>query len=164
MAIIEVSKLSKTYSIENLQTRAVDSISFRIEEGGIVGLLGPNGAGKTTILKLLTGLLFQKVERLKVLNFIPWERKNELRRQISFIMGQKEQLWWDLPSTKSFILNKEIYGIEDRSFTERLENLSELLNVKDLLNIQIRKLSLDERMKMENNWHLITLTKSSILR
>ena len=94
------------------ETRAADGVTFRIEEGEFVGFLGPNGAGKTTVLKMLSGLLHPTAGRASVLGFTPWERKNEMKRQFSLLMGQKNALWWDLPARESLELNRAIYGIE----------------------------------------------------
>lgn len=132
-----------------LYTEAVKGISFSIRRGEFVGYIGPNGAGKTTTLKLLSGLLYPTNGKVSVLGFIPWERKNDFRRQIAFVMGQKSQLWWDLPAIESFLLNKEIYAIPRKIFDERVDYLTSLLKVKDLLNIPVRNLSLGERMKFE---------------
>jgi ABC-2 type transport system ATP-binding protein len=132
-----------------LNTEAVKGISFNIGRGEFVGYIGPNGAGKTTTLKLLSGLLYPIEGKAEVLGFTPWERKNDFRRQIAFVMGQKTQLWWDLPAMESFFLNKEIYEIPHKTFDERVDYLASLLDVKELLNIPVRNLSLGERMKLE---------------
>ncbi len=129
--------------------RAVDGINFDIEPGEMVGFLGPNGAGKTTTLKMLSGLIYPTTGSVSVMGFVPWERKNEYRRQFALLMGQKNQLWWDLPANESFRLHKEIYHIEDESFRNVLGDLTELLDVKNLLDQPVRELSLGERMKME---------------
>ena len=134
---------------ETLYKEAVKGISFAIDEGEMVGFIGPNGAGKTTTLKMLSGILYPTSGKASVIGYTPWERKDEFKRQISIVMGQKNQLWWDLPASESFYLNKYIYEIEENKFKSRLEELCELLDVKDLLNIQVRRLSLGERMKME---------------
>ncbi len=128
---------------------AVDDISFSLDGGELVGFIGPNGAGKTTTLKCLSGLLYSSRGEIKVLGFTPFDRKNEFLRQISLIMGQKNQLWWDLPAIDTFLLNKEIYEISDETFKKTLNELVELLDVADVLKIQVRKLSLGQRMKME---------------
>jgi ABC-2 type transport system ATP-binding protein len=128
---------------------ALDNISFTIEKGNIIGLLGPNGAGKTTILKILSGLILPSNGYVNVAGFNPFERKKEFKKKISFVMGQKSQLWWDLPAIQSFILNKHIYEIDNRLFNERLNYLVEIFNIKDYLNIQVRKLSFGQRMKLE---------------
>jgi len=131
------------------QVRAVDGIDFTIEPGEIVGFLGPNGAGKTTTLKILSGLIFPTEGEVRVLGFVPWERKNSYRRQFALLMGQKNQLWWDLPAAESFRLHKEIYSIDDAQFQTVQDELTEMLQVKNLLNQPVRELSLGERMKLE---------------
>ena len=128
---------------------AVDDVSFSIDKGEFVGFIGPNGAGKTTTMKCLSGLLYPTSGQVKVLGYTPWERKRSFLRQISLVMGQKNQLWWDLPAIDSFSLNKEIYEIEDKFYKERLGELVELLEMKDFLNVQVRKLSLGQRMRCE---------------
>lgn len=132
-----------------LEVEALAGVSFSIQAGEFVGYLGPNGAGKTTTLKVLTGLLYPTSGTVEVLGFTPWRRHDEFRRQITFVMGQKEQLWWDLPARESFLLNKEIYRIPQESFDQQLAYLGELLAVKDLLDVPVRNLSLGERMKLE---------------
>lgn len=129
--------------------RAVNDISFEIHTGELVGFIGPNGAGKTTTLKCLSGLLYPTSGQIKVLEYTPYERKNAYLKQIALVMGQKNQLWWDLPAQETFLLNKEIYEISDDQYKKTLSELVELLDVGDLLKVQVRKLSLGERMKME---------------
>jgi ABC-2 type transport system ATP-binding protein len=131
------------------EVHAVKGVSFTIDEGELVGFLGPNGAGKTTTLKMLSGILFPTSGRADILGYTPWERKNEYLRQISLVMGQKNQLWWDLPALDSFLLLKEIYEVPDAEYKERLDELTTLLDIAALLNTQVRKLSLGERMKCE---------------
>jgi ABC-2 type transport system ATP-binding protein len=131
------------------ETRASDSVSFHIEEGEFVGFLGPNGAGKTTVLKMLSGLLNPTSGDARVLGFVPWERRNEMKRQFSLLMGQKNALWWDLPAQESLELNRAIYGIDRSRFKKVVDGLSELLEVQDKMNVMVRELSLGERMKME---------------
>jgi ABC-2 type transport system ATP-binding protein len=131
------------------ETRAADGVSFQIEQGELVGFLGPNGAGKTTVLKMLSGLLNPTSGEAQVLGFVPWERSNELKRQFSLVMGQKNALWWDLPAQESLELNRAIYGIERDRFRKVVSGLSELLDVTDKMNVMVRELSLGERMKME---------------
>jgi len=166
MAIIEVSNLSKSFkqyrkepglvgSLKSLfkreyfDIRAVDDISFRIEEGEAVGFIGPNGAGKTTTLKMLSGILYPSSGEVSVLGYTPSERKNEFLKQYALVMGQKSQLWWDLPPLEGFLLNKEIYEVGDKKYKEAVENLSEILGVEKVLKIPVRKLSLGQRMKCE---------------
>src|ERR1041385_4645587 len=131
------------------ETRAADRVSFKIEEGEFVGFLGPNGAGKTTVLKMLSGLLNPTGGEARVLGFTPWERRNEMKRQFSLLMGQKNALWWDLPAQESLELNRAIYGIDPTHFRKIVGGLTELLDVKDKLDVMVRELSLGERMKME---------------
>src|SRR5467141_3628682 len=166
MPMIETSGLTKvdrTYrkerglwgSIKGLvwrrydETRAVDHVSFQIETGEFVGFLGPNGAGKTTVLKMLSGLLNPTSGDARVLGFVPWERRNEMKRQFSLLMGQKNALWWDLPAQESLELNRAIYGIDRDRFNKVVGGLAELLEVTDKMNVMVRELSLGERMKME---------------
>ena len=131
------------------ETRAADAVSFQIEEGEFVGFLGPNGAGKTTVLKMLSGLLNPTGGQARVLGFVPWERRNEMKRQFSLLMGQKNALWWDLPAQESLELNRAIYGIDRDRFNKVVGGLAELLEVTDKMNVMVRELSLGERMKME---------------
>jgi ABC-2 type transport system ATP-binding protein len=128
---------------------ALKEVSFTIEPGAFVGLIGANGAGKTTLLKILAGLIPPSSGEATVMGFKPFDRTMEFRHTISLVMGQKAQLWWDLPATDAFDLLKAIYEIPEAKYRERLETLSELLDVKRLLQTQIRRLSLGERMKME---------------
>jgi ABC-2 type transport system ATP-binding protein len=163
---IKVSGLSKSFdyykkelglknSVRNLFHReklikaAVRDISFEVAEGEIVGFLGPNGAGKTTTLKMLSGIVHPTQGQASVLGFTPWERKKAFKMQFAIVMGQKNQLWWDLPANESLYLNKCIYEIADREYQVTLAELTELLDVRDLLSVQVRRLSLGERMKME---------------
>ncbi len=131
------------------QVKAVDNISFQIESGELVGFIGPNGAGKTTTLKTLSGLLYPTGGEVSVLGFKPWDRKPEFQKQFALVMGQKNQLWWDLPAQETFELNKAIYEVPDQQYQATLKKLVKLLDVKDILNIQVRKLSLGQRMKCE---------------
>ena len=128
---------------------AVDRISFGIERGEVVGLLGPNGAGKTTTLKMLSGLLYTTSGDLEVLGFTPSDRKHDYLRRIALVMGQKSMLWWDIPAMESLLLHKDMYGLDKDEFEHNVAELAELLDVQDLLNIQVRKVSLGERMKLE---------------
>lgn len=134
---------------ETLIKEAVRDVSFSVEKGEMLALLGPNGAGKTTTLKLLSGILYPTSGEATVNGFVPWERKNEFKRGFSIVMGQKNQLWWDLPASDSLYLNKCIFGVDDAEYRRTVEELAELLDVKDLMNVQVRRLSLGERMKME---------------
>lgn len=134
----------KYYDVE-----AVDGISFNINEGELVGFIGPNGAGKTTTLKVLSGLLYPTSGEIKVLGFEPFKRQPQFQKQFSLVMGQKNQLWWDLPAWESFILNKEIYEVPDEQFNKVVKELSQMLEIEDILKVQVRKLSLGQRMKCE---------------
>ena len=166
MSLIEVSGLTKTFrtykkqpglagAVKGLfhrkyeQTVAVKDVSFTVEPGELVGFLGPNGAGKTTTLKMLSGLLYPTNGSARVLGYVPWERDDGYRRQFALLLGQKNQLWWDLPALESLELNAKIYGIAAPAFERTVAEMSELLAVKDKLNVMVRELSLGERMKME---------------
>lgn len=166
MALIEVSHLTKTYEYykkeaglgaalrglfkrEKLFTTAVNDVSFSIEEGEFVGFLGPNGAGKTTTLKMLSGILYPTSGEARVMGYTPWERRKEFQKQFAIVMGQKNQLWWDLPAVDSFVLNKEIYEISDRHYKNTLNELTDLLDISDIIDRPVRKLSLGQRMKAE---------------
>ena len=132
-----------------IDKHALKGVSLEVKAGEIVGLVGPNGAGKTTLVKALAGIIHPTSGTAQVLGHIPWERKNEFRRQIALIMGLKAQLWWDLPAADCFLLLKEIYRLPDKEFRRNLDHLVKALDLRDQLNIQIRRLSLGERMKME---------------
>ncbi len=143
------NSLKNLFFREKLKKDAVCGISFQIEEGEMVGFLGPNGAGKTTTLKMLSGILHPTGGKADVLGFTPWERKKAFKMKFAIVMGQKNQLWWDLPANESLYLNKCIYEIDDAAYKATLGELTDLLDVRDLLNVQVRRLSLGERMKME---------------
>ncbi len=131
------------------QTLAVKDVTFSVAPGELVGFLGPNGAGKTTTLKMLAGLLHPTSGKAQVLGYVPWERDDGYRRQFALLLGQKNQLWWDLPARESLDLNAKIYGIPRDLFERTVAEMTELLAVKDKLNVMVRELSLGERMKME---------------
>ena len=166
MPIIEASGLAKTYRVyqkkeglfgalcglfhrEYKEVKAVDDVSFTIEPGEIVGFLGPNGAGKTTTLKMLSGLIYPSAGAATVLGHVPWEREDAFRRRFALVMGQKNQLWWDLPAADSFQLHREIYSLPLDQFNQTLGELAEMFGVKELTRQPVRELSLGERMKME---------------
>lgn len=128
---------------------AVRDFSLNIEPGKIVALLGPNGAGKTTLMKMFTGIIVPSSGSLEVLGYDPWDRSVQFRKRIALVMGQKSQLWWDIPAMDSLRLLKAYYEISETDFKERVAELSEILEVQKLLHIQVRKLSLGERMKLE---------------
>ena len=131
------------------ETRAADHISFTIAEGELVGFLGPNGAGKTTTLKMLSGLIYPTSGSARVAGFDPTKRENAYRRLFALVLGQKNQLWWDLPAIESFYLLRAIYGLPPDQFKATLDELVTLLDVGKKLNVMVRELSLGERMKME---------------
>ena len=143
------SSLRNLFFRKSLTKNAVKGISFDIEEGEFVGFLGPNGAGKTTTLKMLSGIMFPTDGTATVLGYVPWKREEAFKKQFSIVMGQKNQLWWDLPAIESLYLNKCIYEIDDVDYRKTLDKLSEYLDVREILNIQVRRLSLGERMKLE---------------
>ena len=131
------------------ETRAADGVSFSIKEGELVGFLGPNGAGKTTTLKMLSGLIYPTSGSARVAGFDPTKRENEYRRLFALVLGQKNQLWWDLPAIESFYLLRAIYGLDHAAYRQTLDELVTLLGVGPKLNVMVRELSLGERMKME---------------
>ncbi len=166
MPVIEVQGLTKTFRTykkrpgfigalkglfhrQHELTYAVKEVGFKVEEGELVGFLGPNGAGKTTTLKMLSGLLYPTRGSASVLGYTPWKRDDGYRRQFALLLGQKNQLWWDLPAYESLELNAKIYGIARPAFQRTVDELTEMLNVGDKLNVMVRELSLGERMKME---------------
>jgi ABC-2 type transport system ATP-binding protein len=166
MIAVDVRQLRKTYrvfrkreglwaSVKGLFRReyepvhAVAGVSFQIDQGEMVAFLGPNGAGKTTTLKLLSGLIYPTSGEATVLGYVPWKREIAYRRRFALVMGQKNQLWWDLPAQESFRLHKEIYRIDPADFDRRLDELTGLLEVRKLVGQPVRELSLGERMRME---------------
>lgn len=134
---------------EYREVRAVRGIDLTVEKGEFVAFLGPNGAGKTTTLKLLSGVIHPTSGTASVMGYVPWKRENAYRRKFALVMGQKNQLWWDLPAGESFRLHQHIYRIELEAFQRRLDELTDLLGVSTLLKQPVRELSLGERMKME---------------
>jgi ABC-2 type transport system ATP-binding protein len=137
------------FTREKTEVEAVKGISLTVEQGELVGFLGPNGAGKTTTLKMLSGILYPSSGKAEVLGYSPQDRKPEMLRQISLVMGNKMQLWWDLPAWDSFVVLRELYEVPDAQFKQRSEFLIETLQLTDKVNTQVRKLSLGERMKCE---------------
>ncbi len=166
MPAIEARNLRKVYvsnrkepgvagSIRGLFTRqkveleAVKGITLDVAQGEIVGFLGPNGAGKTTTLKMLTGILHPTSGQARVLGYVPFRRDYDMLRQIALVMGNKQQLWWDLPAWDSFVVLRELYDVDSRAFKQRTDYLLEALDLTDKVNTQVRRLSLGERMKCE---------------
>jgi ABC-2 type transport system ATP-binding protein len=163
---IHVSRLSKTYFVpereaglraalkslvrrRNREVKAVDHISFEIAPGEVVGFLGPNGAGKTTTLKMLSGLLYPTDGEARVLGHVPSKREKDFLRQITLVMGNRNQLQWDIPALDSFDLNRAIYRLPETEFRRTRDEFIELLELQDLVQKPVRNLSLGERMKME---------------
>lgn len=166
MALISVSHLSRYFQVFDKQpglaasiksmfyrpertVKAVDDVSFEIDKGELIGFIGPNGAGKTTTLKCLSGLLYPTSGKISILGFAPAERKNEYLKQIGFVMGQKNQLWWDIPPQETFLLNKAIYEISDADYKKRLDFFVDNLDIEKIIQVQTKKLSLGQRMKCE---------------
>src|SRR5688572_4852033 len=137
------------FTREYEEVAAAKNVSFKMTQGELVGFLGPNGAGKTTTLKMLAGLLYPSSGTADVLGYIPWERADGYRRQFALLLGQKNQLWWDLPARESLELNARIYGISPEKFEKTVDELTALLAVREKLGVMVRELSLGERMKME---------------
>jgi ABC-2 type transport system ATP-binding protein len=166
MSVITVEELSKVYPVAvkepgfsgtlrhffnrtYRQVKAVQKVSFQIEPGEVVGFLGPNGAGKTTTLKMLTGLIYPSSGKVEVVGHNPFLREPEFLKKITLLMGQKQQLIWDLPALDSLRINAEVYGISDADFHRRVGELTEMLSLEEKLTQPVRKLSLGERMKAE---------------
>ena len=166
MAIIEIEGLAKSYrvyqkkeglaaSLKGLfrrkyrEVQAVRGIDLQVEPGEFVAFLGPNGAGKTTTLKLLSGVINPTSGKATVMGHVPWKRENSYRRRFALVMGQKNQLWWDLPAQESFRLHQQIYPIPADEFKQNFDELADLLEIRDLVQQPVRELSLGERMKME---------------
>jgi ABC-2 type transport system ATP-binding protein len=166
MSVIEIRGLKKSYRVyhkkeglraalqglfhrEYREVEAVRGIDLNVEVGEFVAFLGPNGAGKTTTLKLLSGVINPTGGEARVLGYVPWQRDNAYRRRFALVMGQKNQLWWDLPAAESFRLHQQIYRIDPVEYGRTQDELVDLLDVRRLLNQPVRELSLGERMKME---------------
>ncbi len=166
MSIVVVSDLSKVYPVAVKEPglkgtithffrrtyrsiEAVKQVSFEIQPGEVVGFLGANGAGKTTTLKMLTGLIHPSAGKVRVADHVPFRRKAAFLQQITLVMGQKQQLIWDLPALDSLKINAAIYGISDKDYRQRVGELTEMLSLQGKLNQAVRKLSLGERMKAE---------------
>lgn len=139
------SFFSRDYQLK----KAVMDFNLDVQAGEIVGLLGPNGAGKTTLMKMFTGIIVPTSGELRILGHRPHERDKVFRKKIALVMGQKSQLWWDIPAMDSFLLLQKYYEIPNDKFDKKIKEMSELLGVKELLHVHVRKLSLGERMKLE---------------
>ncbi|HEX2912763.1 MAG TPA: ATP-binding cassette domain-containing protein [Chloroflexia bacterium] len=164
--VIETSKLTRSFRIYNkregfkgsliglfnrtyTEKKAAYDLDIKIAEGEVVAFLGPNGAGKTTTLKMLSGLLHPSSGEARVLGYEPWKREHDFLRQIALVMGQRNQLWWDLPAIESFNLQRDIYEIPEQLYRQRLNRIIEVLELEKIVNTAVRKLSLGERMKCE---------------
>lgn len=141
--------LKSIFAPQKKTIHALTNISFSIQSGELVGFIGPNGAGKTTTMKALSGLLYPTAGFVEVVDYNPWERNPAYLKQISLVMGQKNQLWWDLPAISTFELNKAIYDLPTREYEANLNELTTLLEVKNLVSVPVRKLSLGQRMRLE---------------
>src|SRR5207248_2980687 len=165
-AIVTAERLSKTFRVKvrdpglkgalaalvrprYRDVHAVRDVTFQIEPGEIVAFLGPNGAGKTTTLKMLTGLLYPTTGRVEVAGVVPWTGGRDFKRRIALVLGNRQQLVWDLPPEETFLLNRAIYDIAEAAYGERLAELVDLLELRDVLEKPVRQLSLGERMKCE---------------
>ncbi|HXH61841.1 MAG TPA: ATP-binding cassette domain-containing protein [Fimbriimonadaceae bacterium] len=166
MTVIEAKGLRKVYSVtrkksglwgavsslirpERDRVEAVKGIDLRIEKGEIVGFLGPNGAGKTTTIKMLSGIMYPTSGQASVLGYVPWRRERDMLARIALVMGNKQQLWWDLPAVESFRVLRVMYDVPETEYERRLAFLTEELDLADKLDVQVRKMSLGERMKCE---------------
>ncbi len=141
--------LRALFARQSLTRRAISNFSFTLESGGVIGLIGPNGAGKTTLIKMLAGILRPTEGRAQVLGYDPAQAADAYKKQFALVMGQKSQLWWDLPAVDTFLLNQAIYEIPEEVFRRNLERYAEMFDVRALLKVPVRQLSLGERMKME---------------
>ena len=166
MSFIEVKQISKTFRVakkksglkesiksffkrEFIDVKAVEDISFSIEEGEIVGYIGPNGAGKSTTIKILSGILIPDSGECKIAGMIPWEDRVRYVKKIGVVFGQRSQLWWDIPAEDTFDLLKDIYEIPEEEYQATKEDLINRLNLQDIINIPVRQLSLGQRMRCE---------------
>lgn len=176
MVAIELKDVNKYYKVNQVDqgikgalrgiihpqkkiVHAVKNVSFTVEENEIVGLIGYNGAGKTSILKMISGIMYPSSGEIRVLGYKPWERMNEFKKNITFVMGNKNQIWWDLPASESFELTRKIYNVEYSQYKNSIDYLVDLFEVKDILKTQVRNLSLGQRMKCEIINSLIHLPK-----
>ena len=142
-------KSTKVIVLSNKTSKGLIDVISLFESGITCCVIGMSGVGKTTLIKLMVGLLHPTSGSIEINNYIPWKRNHDFLKMITVVMGQKNQLWWDIPATESFLLNKRIYQIDDKSYNQMLNEMIELLDVKDKIHTQVRRLSLGERMKME---------------
>ena len=166
MSFIEVKDLNKTFKVvkkesglkgaiksfikrEYIEIQAVKNVSFNIEKGEILGYIGPNGAGKSTTIKILSGILTPDTGKAKVGKMTPWKDRKKYVKNIGVVFGQRSQLWWDIPAIDTFELLKDIYDISDSDYERVKDDLIEKLNLKDIVNIPVRQLSLGQRMRCE---------------
>ena len=166
MSFIEVSNITKTFKVVEKKSglkesfksffkrdykiiEAIKDISFKVEKGEIVGYIGPNGAGKSNTIKILSGILTPTSGKCKIGKMIPWENRKEYVKKIGVVFGQRSQLWWDIPAEDTFDLLKDIYNIEENKYQKIKEELVEKLNLKDIINVPVRQLSLGQRMRCE---------------
>src|SRR5256885_9571164 len=164
--VVDVRELRKTFRVTEREeglaatlrsfvrrhrkdVNAVAGITFRIDPGEVVGFLGPNGAGKTTTLKMLSGLLDPGAGEARVVEFVPWRRENAYLKRMTLLMGNRSQLVWDIPAADSFRVLQEIYRIPEEQFRDTVKELTELLELQELVHKPVRNLSLGERMKVE---------------
>ncbi len=166
MSFINVSSISKTFKVAKRNSglksaiksffkreykiiNAISNVSFSIEKGEIVGYIGPNGAGKSTTIKILSGILTPSSGKCKVSGMSPWENREEYVKKIGVVFGQRSQLWWDIPASDTFDLLKDVYDINEEEYHKTKEDLIDKLNLKDIINVPVRQLSLGQRMRCE---------------
>ena len=166
MSFIDVKHISKTFKVAKRKSglfaslksffkrnyiyiEAIKDISFQIEKGEIIGYIGPNGAGKSTTIKILSGILVPDSGECRINGLTPWKDREKYTKDIGVVFGQRSQLWWDIPAEDTFDLLKEIYKIDDKEYQKNKEKLINLLNIKDIINIPVRNLSLGQRMRCE---------------
>ena len=166
MSFIDVKHISKTFKVAKRKSglfaslksffkrnyiyiEAIKDISFQIEKGEIIGYIGPNGAGKSTTIKILSGILVPDNGECRINGLIPWKDREKYTKDIGVVFGQRSQLWWDIPAEDTFDLLKEIYKIDEKEYQKNKEELINLLNIKDIINIPVRNLSLGQRMRCE---------------
>ena len=166
MSLISVNHINKTFKVAKKEKgklaslkqfvnrkydyiKAIDDISFSIDEGEIIGYIGPNGAGKSTTIKILSGILVPDSGEVIINNYVPWIDRKKYVKDIGVVFGQRSQLWWDIPAIDTFNLLKDIYELDEQEYKNTLDELTKLLNLENILNIPVRQLSLGNRMKLE---------------